>query len=115
MKAELTTVLQVDVGKVMMSENTRYAAGHDSLAADRTSWLLTLTWAPRMLLSCASSQLLLAGQGALQPFTYLCMSCCTLQARGPSSVTDCCPCALPQPTSRLLMAADRLRGTLQTR
>ena len=85
MGAELTAVLQVDVGKVMMSENTRYTAGHDSLAAVRRSWLLSLTWAPRMLLSCASSQLLPAGQGALLPCILLHLIC-VLPAGGPCSV-----------------------------
>ena len=85
MNAELTTVLQVDVGKVMMSENTRYTAGHDSLAAVRRSWLLSLTWALRMLLSCVSSHRLQAGQGALLPYGPLHVLC-VLRARVPCSV-----------------------------
>ena len=105
-QAELTTLLQVDVGRVMMSENTRYTAGHDSFAAIRKRWLLSLTWALRMLLSCASSLLLLAGSMRCCHASF-CMSL-RHPRRGTVLFPYCCPCALLLmcPASAHLTASD---------
>ena len=71
MKAELTALLQVDVGKVMMSENTRYTAGHHSPAAIRKSWLLVSDLGSARAPLCFPAAAV--RQGALLPFTHLCM------------------------------------------
>ena len=76
----------------------------------KKSWLLSLTLVLRVLLSCASllhNCCWLAGCAAAM---HHCACHMHLTCSGTLLCADCCPCALPQLTSRLLSAADRLRG-----